>query len=120
MLKNTEEYFKKITQNKYKKLETTYEKNKSLLLAISSEDNSSKNVSVMSKGTAMQLYLALRVSSYIEFIKNRESLPFVTDDILETFDDDRSAETFEILKELSKKGQVIYMTHRKRVFKTIY
>ena len=37
--------------------------------------------------------------------------PFVADDILETFDDDRAAETFQALAEMSGRGQIIYLTH---------
>ena len=59
----------------------------------------------------MQLYLALRVAGYHEFIKTREPLSFVADHILETFDDDRSTETFKLFCDLSKHGQVIYLTH---------
>ena len=69
----------------------------------------------MSKGTAMQLYLALRITRYYEYTKLRDSLPFIADDILETFDDDRSIETFRLLHELSTKGQVIYLTHHKHL-----
>jgi len=38
-------------------------------------------------------------------------LPFVADDIMETFDDDRSAEVFQLLSGIAEKGQVIYLTH---------
>ncbi len=38
-------------------------------------------------------------------------VPFVADDIMETFDDDRSAEAFQLLSGIAEKGQVIYLTH---------
>ena len=65
----------------------------------------------MSKGTRYQLYLALRIAGYHEFAERHETLPFVADDIMETFDDDRSAEAFQLLSGIAEKGQVIYLTH---------
>ena len=65
----------------------------------------------MSTGTRFQLYLALRVAGYYEFIKHREALPFVADDIMETFDDGRTAKTLTVLQELAQHAQVIYLTH---------
>lgn len=65
----------------------------------------------MSKGTRFQLYLALRIAGYAEFAKQRETLPFFADDILEPFDNERSAETFQLFQEMSKQGQVVYLTH---------
>ena len=63
----------------------------------------------MSEGTRAQLYLALRIAAYFDF--EGAPPPFVADDILETFDDDRAAETFQALAEMSGRGQIIYLTH---------
>jgi uncharacterized protein YhaN len=111
MLHKTTEAFTTITCGKYRTLSTIPDKDQRETLIAHMADGGSKSVEKMSKGTAMQLYLALRIAGYHEFIKNREPLPFVADDILETFDDDRSAETFKLLCDLSKHGQVIYLTH---------
>jgi len=48
----------------------------------------------MSKGTRFQLYLALRVAGYHEFASSRRPVPFIADDIMETFDDFRAEEAF--------------------------
>ena len=71
----------------------------------------SQVATAMSKGTRFQLYLALRMAGFFEFVEQHEPLPFIDDDIMETFDDDRSAETFKLLNGLAEKGQVIYLTH---------
>ena len=65
----------------------------------------------MSKGTRYQLYLALHIAGYHEFAERHETLPFVADGIMETFDDDRSAEASQLLCGIAEKGQVIYLTH---------
>ncbi len=50
-----------------------------------------------------------------EIAANREILPFVSDDIMETFDDGRSLSTFRLMAEISKVGQVIYLTHHQHL-----
>ena len=116
MLQHASEAFKTITQGRYKTLRTaTNDKGEERLLAIEN-NGASKAVQGMSKGTAMQLYLALRIAGYYEFIKQgRPSLPFVADDILETFDDNRTAETLKLMHQLSQKGQVIFLTHHEHL-----
>lgn len=111
MLHKANEAFTTITCSNYRTLSTIPDKDQRETLVAHMANGQSKSVDKMSKGTAMQLYLALRIAGYHEFIKNREPLPFVADDILETFDDGRSAETFKLLCDLSKHGQVIYLTH---------
>ena len=78
-------------------------------------DGSSTSATQMSRGSRFQLYLSLRIAGYHEFVAQREPLPFFADDILETFDDDRSAETFALMAEMAKQGQVIYLTHHKHL-----
>ncbi len=72
-------------------------------------------IDAMSLGTRTQLYLALRIAGHAEFAAQRTPLPFVADDILEAFDDDRAFETFRLLTEMAKKGQVIYLTHHQHL-----
>ena len=69
----------------------------------------------MSKGTRFQLYLALRVAGYHEFARSRTPVPFIADDIMETFDDYRAEEAFRLLGEMATVGQVIYLTHHQHL-----
>jgi len=78
-------------------------------------DGTSTSATQMSRGSRFQLYLSLRIAGYHEFVAQREPLPFFADDILETFDDDRSAETFSLMAEMAKHGQVIYLTHHQHL-----
>ena len=45
----------------------------------------------MSDGTHDQLYLALRLASLESWLESHEPVPFIVDDILLSFDDDRAA-----------------------------
>lgn len=72
-------------------------------------------VEAMSEGTRDQLYLALRLATLEKYLAHAEPLPFVVDDILINFDDQRSAATLRVLAELSRKTQVILFTHHERL-----
>ena len=69
----------------------------------------------LSKGTRHQLYLALRIAGYHELAAARTPPPFMCDDVLETFDDGRSAATLKLLGEMSQRGQVIVLTHHEHM-----
>lgn len=102
--------FRTMTRGRFSDLTTTPGKEGDVLVGIRSHGGSLL-ASEMSKGTRYQLYLALRIAGYHEFAERNETLPFVADDIMETFDDDRSAEAFQLLSGIAEKGQVIYLTH---------
>jgi uncharacterized protein YhaN len=69
----------------------------------------------MSDGTTDQLYLALRLASLEAYLENNEPMPFIVDDILIKFDNDRASASIEVLGELSKKTQVIFFTHHEHL-----
>ena len=69
----------------------------------------------LSKGTRHQLYLALRVAGYHEFAARRAPPPFLCDDIMETFDDERAAATLRLLGGMARRGQVIILTHHRHL-----
>ncbi len=73
------------------------------------------DISGMSDGTADQLYLAVRLASLEEHVKKNEAMPFILDDILIKFDDERSIATLEILAQLSEKTQVVFFTHHRHL-----
>ena len=69
----------------------------------------------MSDGTADQLYLALRLASLETWLARNEPIPFIVDDILIGFDNDRAAATLAALAELSRHTQVIFFTHHEHL-----
>ena len=58
---------------------------------------------------------ALRLASLENYLRANEPLPFVVDDLLLRFDDDRAAATLKILSELSATTQVIFFTHHRHL-----
>lgn len=69
----------------------------------------------MSSGSLDQLYLALRLAALERYMDSAEPMPFIVDDILIQFDDDRSKATLKVLAEFGLKTQVILFTHHSRV-----
>ena len=69
----------------------------------------------MSKNTQFQLYLALRLAGYEEFASARPSVPFIADDIIETFDEPRSEGVFKLFGRMAHVGEVIYLTHHRHM-----
>ncbi len=69
----------------------------------------------MSDGTADQLFLALRLAGLEHYLDANEPLPFIVDDILIKFDNDRAAAALQALAELSQKTQVIFFTHHRHL-----
>lgn len=113
MMMQASEAFKAISQGRYRQLTTQADKDSEILIAVAA-DGSSKTADKLSKGTRFQLYLALRIAGYYEFVGQRP-MPFIADDIMETFDDDRARETFRIFTQMASKGQVIYLTHHQHL-----
>ncbi|WAI00532.1 AAA family ATPase [Methanogenium organophilum] len=69
-----------------------------------------KEVSQLSRGTAEQLYLALRFGYITEFGKHDVALPVVFDDILVNFDPVRKENSCRAIARLAETNQVLYFT----------
>lgn len=64
----------------------------------------------LSRGTAEQLYLALRFGCIKEKSKHSESIPIIMDDILVNFDPLRANNACKAIIEFSKEHQVLFFT----------
>ncbi len=73
------------------------------------------SVDGMSDGTRDQLYLSLRLATLEQHLSKGEPMPFVVDDILIGFDDNRTRVCLEVLAELALSTQVLLFTHHRRV-----
>lgn len=114
MMSRASDAFVKMTRGGFTGLVSAPGKKGEVLVGMR-RDGSSIIAPEMSRGTQFQLYLALRIAGHADFTEKREALPFFADDILEPFDDDRSAETFTLLSDMSKRGQVVYLTHHRHL-----
>ena len=69
----------------------------------------------MSDGARDQLFLAFRIASIEHYCAAAEPLPFIADDLLVHFDDDRGAAALGLLAELGAATQVLLFTHHRHV-----
>lgn len=118
MLANASNAFATISRGAYSKLTTAPDGANEALVGIVANDGGSRAAKEMSKGTRFQLYLALRVAGYQEYASSRQppsGVPFVADDIMETFDDGRAEEALGLMARMAEIGQVIYLTHHEHL-----
>ena len=87
---------------------------KPILLGVRPNDEE-VHVDGMSDGSRDQLYLSLRLATLEQHLSKGEPMPFVVDDILIGFDDNRTRVCIEVLAELAASTQVLLFTHHRRV-----
>lgn len=108
-------YFADLTLNAYSGLRSDLDdKGRPILVGVSDQDRL-KTVEEMSSGTRDQLYLALRLATLEWRLQSHEPMPFIADDILVNFDDQRCAATLRILSEIAASTQVIFFTHHEHL-----
>jgi uncharacterized protein YhaN len=79
------------------------------------QDGRTVEVSGMSDGTCDQLYFALRVASLEHYFDAHEPMPFIVDDVLLSFDDERASSALSVLNGMSAKTQVVFFTHHQHL-----
>lgn len=114
MMERASAAFRGISRDAYSSLTTQLDRDSEVLIAVAA-GGGSKVASELSKGTRFQLYLALRLAGYYEFASTRGAVPFIADDIMETFDDHRAEETFRLFAEMAQIGQLVYLTHHRHL-----
>ena len=106
--------FARLTNGAYSRLSPAGEDDKNKVfgrLLAYEAGGAEKHVGELSEGTRDQLYLALRLVAVEDHVQHAPPLPFVADDILQTFDDVRARAALEALVGLSQHVQVILLTH---------
>ena len=115
VLKIASRYFNGLTMGSFTGLRTDSDDHGKLVLAGVRPNGSWLQVDAMSSGTRDQLYLALRLATLEWRTESSEPMPFIVDDILINFDDQRSQATIKALSELGEKSQVILFTHHQKI-----
>ena len=119
VLKIASKYFSDLTLGSFEGLRTDVDDKGAPILVGIRPDGVWVKIEGMSSGTRDQLYLALRLGTLEWRLETSEPMPFIVDDILINFDDDRSKATLQALAELSKKNQVILFTHHGQIVREV-
>lgn len=115
VLQLASKYFAELTLNSFSGLRADVNDKGEPVLEGTRPDGKWTSVSGMSDGTRDQLYLSLRLATLEWRMETSEPIPFIVDDILINFDDDRSRATLKTLAHFSKKNQVILFTHHRQL-----
>jgi uncharacterized protein YhaN len=116
LLQRASELFSRLTLGSFGALRAAFdEHDEPVLQCVRSGGGGDVEVAGLSEGTRDQLYLALRLASLERYAEANDPMPFVVDDVLVHFDDDRAAAALELLGELAKRTQVLFFTHHARL-----
>lgn len=110
MLQRASAIFSTLTLGAFRRLVVDYEKDIPTLSA-QRESGQAVEVEGLSEGTRDQLFMALRIAAIELQLEHTKPLPFVADDLFINFDDERARAGLEVLRDLSGRTQVIFLTH---------
>lgn len=107
LLKQASSLFARLTNSHYQSVQQT-----KTLLKVVRDDRKVLGVNQLSKGTASQLYVALRLA-FVMNVAETLQLPLLIDDAFVDFDDQRRDTMMKVLAELSADNQqIFYFTGR--------
>lgn len=103
MLATAKEYFKLLTNGRYVDLELNKK------ITVTRADGKKREVKYLSRGTAEQLYFALKLA-FVHQIRDQINLPILIDDSFVNFDDSRTTDIKQLLEKISEDNQVLIFT----------
>lgn len=115
LLRRAGALFARLTIGRHVRLETQEANDGAQRLVAVTADGRRCPADALSEGTRDQLYLALRLAALEDVAAASGSLPFLADDLLATFDDDRARAAIGVLSDMSATCQVILFTHHRHV-----
>lgn len=109
--------FAELTEGAYTGVHSREDERGTARLILRSRDLPEGEIEVdqLSEGTRDQLFLALRLVAIADQAASGTVVPFVGDDILQSFDDRRAAAAFRALLRLSETTQVILLSHHEHL-----
>ncbi|MDQ0025031.1 uncharacterized protein YhaN [Variovorax paradoxus] len=118
MLAVASDIFAKLTLGSFERLSVDYE-GKQPRLQGRRPDGEVVDIEGLSDGTRDQLYLALRLAALETHLDKAHPLPFIADDLFINYSDGRSRAGLAALGELSRKTQVIFLTHHEHLIPVV-
>lgn len=114
VLERANRLFAALTVGSFAGLRISYDEPDPVLEGVRA-DGTSVGVAGMSDGSCDQLYLALRLATLELWLESHEPVPFIVDDVLLQFDDERASAALRALADLSRRTQVIFFTHHRHL-----
>ncbi len=116
VLRHASSFFNLMTENRYARVIAPLDGGE---IQVERSDGVRLSPQVLSRGTAEQLYLSMRLALVREYANHVDSLPVVFDDIFVNFDPSRSRNTFKALRELCASHQVLLFTCHPHLVKQV-
>jgi uncharacterized protein YhaN len=107
VLQQASHYMSVITGGRYVRVLAPFGEQR---LLVERHDGLQLDTSRLSRGTAEQLYLAMRFALVEAHANGQDSLPLVLDDILVNFDEERAARCLDCIAQLGGSRQVLMFT----------
>ena len=112
MLARASEIFQALTLGSFSRLLVDADSHDSpRLMSIRADGNKPVEVPGLSEGTRDQLYLALRLAALDQQASQGSRMPLIADDLFINFDDRRTEAGLQVLGKVSRRMQVILLTH---------
>lgn len=112
MLARASEIFQALTLGSFSRLLVDADSHDSpRLVSIRTDGNKPVEVPDLSEGTRDQLYLALRLAALDQQASQGSRMPLIADDLFINFDDRRTEAGLQVLGDVSRRMQVILLTH---------
>ncbi|MFK7696370.1 AAA family ATPase [Paenibacillus sp. HJGM_3] len=99
-------YFERVTGGAYTRVTAPMGEKR---LYVSDRNGRTLDSSSLSRGTAEQLYLAMRLA-FASAYRETAALPLIMDDVFVNFDPRRLRQVFRLMKDVSAEHQVLYFT----------
>ena len=115
LLEKASLFFDELTGGRYTRLEQDEGDKGELFIVAVRPDGSTCPAWALSEGTTDQLFLALRLASIALDEQAAEPMPFIADDLLVNFDDDRAKAALRLLTAFGQTTQVILFTHHRHL-----
>ena len=112
VLEAASDYFRILTGDSFSGLRADFDdKGDSVLKAVRAADKAPLTIDALSDGARDQMFLALRLGGLSRHIENTGSMPFIVDDVLVHFDNERSTAALKAMAGLAEGTQIIFFTH---------
>ncbi|HVY15291.1 MAG TPA: AAA family ATPase [Rhodopila sp.] len=115
LLARAGQMFARLTEGRYDRLEVDEGEDGKPFVVARRPDGIGCQAHALSEGTLDQLYLALRLAAIETEAQATEPLPFIGDDLLVNFDDNRARAALRVLGDFSRVTQVILFTHHDHI-----
>jgi uncharacterized protein YhaN len=115
LLQKSGEVFAAVTQGAFSGLAADFNANDVPILVGVRPNQRKVSVEGLSDGTRDQLYLALRLAALDRYLVEQEPMPLILDDLLITFDNERTKAILPQLKDLATRTQIFLFTHHEHL-----